>query len=61
VSEQLTSNGLRSVLVFACREGGCPAAALTVLATQNDPFRVDSEWSWVEQTVRLKASKAYEA
>jgi hypothetical protein len=35
-------SALRSVLEAACAEAKCSAGALTVLATQNDPFRVDT-------------------
>lgn len=34
--------GLRETLESACREEGCPAGKMTVLAAQNDPFRVDT-------------------
>jgi hypothetical protein len=40
-----TVNGqgaLRLILEQACTEAGCPANTLTVLAVQNDPFRVDT-------------------
>ena len=42
----LSSNGqdgaLRQILEQACTEAKCSANALTVLAVQNDPFRVDT-------------------
>lgn len=40
----MSGNGdsLRAVLEDACLEEGCSAGALTVLATQHDPFRVDT-------------------
>ena len=42
----MTGNGqggaLRQILEQACGEAKCSANALTVLATQNDPFRVDT-------------------
>src|SRR4051794_9146199 len=34
--------GLRPTLEAACAAEGCPAGALTVLASQNDPFRIDT-------------------
>jgi len=44
VNEWLDSEpgGLRETLESACDEAGCAAGALTVLAAQNDPFRVDT-------------------
>ena len=38
----MSASGLRSTLEHACAEERCSASALTVLATQNDPFRVDT-------------------
>jgi hypothetical protein len=38
----VSGNGLRSTLEQACTEARCSANALTVLAVQNDPFRVDT-------------------
>jgi hypothetical protein len=38
----MSGNGLRSTLEHACAEARCSASVLTVLATQNDPFRVDT-------------------
>jgi hypothetical protein len=44
VSEAVYGHGseLRTVLEEACLEEGCSAGALTVLAAQHDPFRVDT-------------------
>jgi hypothetical protein len=39
----VSGNGLRSTLEQACTEARCSANALTVLAVQNDPFRVDTQ------------------
>ena len=36
------SGALRHILEQACAETKCPAGTLTVLAVQNDPFRVDT-------------------
>lgn len=38
----MSGNGLRSTIEQACIEAQCSANALTVLAVQNDPFRVDT-------------------
>jgi hypothetical protein len=38
----MSRNGPRSTLEQACAEARCSANALTVLAVQNDPFRVDT-------------------
>ena len=35
-------SALRSVLEDACAKAQCSASALTVLAVQNDPFRIDT-------------------
>jgi hypothetical protein len=42
VDDAAGSPGLRSTLKKACAESGSSMAKLTVLATQNDPFRVDT-------------------